>query len=175
MLNNFSIKKNLKYSTIEGSLWAFMYGMGENFLSALAVFLGYSALQISVLNSFPQLIGSCFQLFSYFILKKINSTKKFVVILSLIQSVMWLFLILILLYNPDYKIIITWFIIYFLCGYLISPVWTSWMGYLVPKRIRGNYYGSRNRIIKSFVLISILICGFVLKLFDNNLMVGFII
>ena len=175
MINNFSIKKNLKYSTIEGSLWAFMYGMGENFLSALAVFLGYSALQISVLNSFPQLIGSCFQLFSYFILKKINSTKKFVVILSLIQSVMWLLLILILLYNPDYKIIITWFIIYFLCGYLISPVWTSWMGYLVPKRIRGNYYGSRNRIINSFVLIAILIGGFVLKLFDNNLMVGFII
>ena len=49
------------------------------------------------------------------------------------------------------------------------------MGYLVPKRIRGNYYGSRNRIINSYVLIAILIGGFVLKLFDNNLMVGFII
>ena len=53
-----SLKNSLKYSTIEGSMWAFMYGMGENYLAAMSVLLGYTAVQISLLNSFPHLIYS---------------------------------------------------------------------------------------------------------------------
>ena len=174
-MKNRSIKSSLKYSTVEGSLWAFMYGMGENYLSALAVFLGFSAFQISFLNSFPQLIGSFFQLLSSKILVLFNSTKDFVVYLSFLQSILWLVLIYIINFNPDFKFLLVWFIIYFLCNSFIGPAWTSWMGYLVPKRIRGNYYGSRNRIINAFVLISILFAGIILKKFDNNLVTGFMI
>ena len=68
-----SLKQNLYYSTIEGSFWAFMHGMGENYLSALSVYLGYTAFQISILNSVPQFIGSCVQLISNQLLKKIKS------------------------------------------------------------------------------------------------------
>ena len=174
MKNNLR-KKSLKYSTVEGSLWAFMYGMGENYLSALAVFLGFSALQISFLNSFPQLIGSILQLFSNSLLDLFKSTKRFIILLALMQSVLWLVLIIVIIYHPEFKYLVAWFIVYFLCNSFIGPAWTSWMGYLVPKRIRGTYYGSRNRIINAFVLIAILLGGFILKKYDNNLVNGFLI
>ena len=174
-MKNKSLKNSLKYSTIEGSMWAFMYGMGENFLSAMSVFLGYTAIQISILNSFPQLIGSFLQLFSNSLVKRFKTSKYLVVLLSLFQSILWILLIFILIFKLDYKYFFLWFIIYFLSNSLINPIWTSWMGYLVPKRIRGIYYGSRNRIINFYVLLSILIGGFILKIFDDNLTIGFVI
>tara|TARA_A100000164_G_C21887775_1_gene763681 strand:+ start:412 stop:1665 length:1254 start_codon:yes stop_codon:yes gene_type:complete len=172
-LKNNSLKNSLKYSTIEGSMWAFMYGMGENYLSAMSVFLGYTAVQISILNSFPHLIGSFLQLYSNSLVVKFKSSKFVVVWLSFIQSTLWILLIFILNYTQNYNFIFLWFMLYFLCNSLINPVWTSWMGYLVPKRIRGNYHGSRNRIISFYVLVSIFIGGFILKIFDNNLTLGF--
>ena len=33
------LRKNLKYSIIEGSWFALMFGLGENYLSAMAVYL----------------------------------------------------------------------------------------------------------------------------------------
>ena len=117
MKNNLR-KNSLKYSTVEGSLWAFMYGMGENYLSALAVFLGFSALQISFLNSFPQLIGSILQLFSNSLLDLFKSTKRFIILLALMQSVLWLVLIIVIIYHPDFKYLVAWFIVIF-CAILL--------------------------------------------------------
>ena len=170
-----SIKSSLKYSTIEGCFWALMFGFGQNYLSALAVFLGYTALQISVLTSFPLFIGSCFQLFSSRLLKAFKSTKKIVVYLSYLQSFLWIGLIAILYLKMGFEALLLWFIIYFIIDSLISPVWTSWMGYLVPKSRRGKYHGNRNQIINTFVLISILLGGFILRIYENQLLFAFLL
>ena len=89
-------RKNLKYSIIEGSFFALMFGLGETYLSALGVFLGYSALQISVLGSFPQLGGALIQLVSNTLAKAFKSMKRVVVMLSLAQSAMWLLLVIVI-------------------------------------------------------------------------------
>ena len=154
-------------------MWAFMYGMGENYLSAMAVFLGYSAFQISILNSFPQLFGAFLQIFSNNLVLKFKTLKYIVISISFIQSLLWLILIFIMIFIPYFHIIFFWFILYFVSNSLVDPIWTSWMGYLVPKRIRGNYHGSRNRIISFYVLIAILIGGFILKYYDDKLNIGF--
>ena len=87
------LRKNLKYSIIEGSWFALMFGLGENYLSAMAVFLGFSALQISILNSLPQLIGAFLQLGTNAVSNLFKSTKSFVVNLALVQSILWIILI----------------------------------------------------------------------------------
>ena len=90
------VKQNLKLSTIEGCFWAIMYGGGETFLSACAVFLQFSAFQISFLSSFPPFIGSCFQLFSATLKNKFRDIKQFVVTMSYVQALLWLLLIYLL-------------------------------------------------------------------------------
>ena len=169
------IRKNLKYSIVEGSFFALMFGLGENYLSAMAVFLGFSALQISILNSLPQLIGAFAQLSTYKLAKIFDSTKRFVVILAILQALMWILLIYIIRSTDSYAIILLWSILYYTIASIIGPAWISWMGYLVPLRIRANYHANRNRIIHSLVFISIMLGGMILKFFENDMILGFTI
>ena len=64
--------------------------------------------------------------------------------------------------------------IYFVIAISQLSPWTSWMGYLVPSRLRGRYFGSRSQIIRIFMLVSSLFAGVVLNSFNNtNPLVGF--
>jgi len=169
------VKQNLKLSTIEGSFWAIMYGGGETFLSACAVFLQFSAFQISFLSSFPPFIGSCFQLFSASIKNKFKDIKQFVVAMSYLQAILWIVLVLLLFYKPTYKYILIWSCIYWIIGIAIQPAWTAWMGYFVPRRIRARYFGKRNRIIGFVSFVATLISGYILDFFNENMIYGFAI
>ena len=174
-MHKYKVKKNLKLSTIEGCFWAVMYGGGETFLSACAVFLQFSPFQISFLSSFPPFIGSCFQLFSSIIKNKFKDIKQFVVTMSYLQAILWIALVILLFYKPTYKYILIWSCIYWTIGTIIQPVWTAWMGYFVPRRIRARYFGKRNRIIGFISFLATLIAGYILDIFSENLIFGFAI
>ena len=167
------LKNNLKYSIIEGSFFAFMFGLGENYLSALGVFLGYSALQISILSSLPQLAGAFIQLASNSMAKLFRSMKRLVVFLSVLQSLLWIALIFIIFNTNNYELILLWSVIYYATACAMGPVWISWIGYLVPRSIRSNYHANRNRIINSLIFISILIGGAILEIFESNMVLAF--
>ena len=167
------LRKNLKYSIIEGSWFALMFGLGENYLSAMAVYLGFSALQISILNSLPQLIGAFLQLGTNAISNLFKSTKSFVVNLALVQSISWIILIVIINTFSSYTTILIWAILYYSVSSIIGPAWISWMGYLVPLRIRSNYHANRNRIIHFIIFISILFGGIILRIYEQNMIFAF--
>ena len=167
------LRKNLKYSIIEGSFFALMFGLGENYLSAMGVFLGYSALQISVLNSFPQLIGAFAQLGTNHLAKLFKSIKKVAVTLAVFQALLWAFLVYIINVTDNYFIVLLWATVYFAITSAIGPAWISWIGYLVPIRLRPNYHANRNKIINSMIFTSIFIGGLILKYYDQNMILGF--
>ncbi len=150
-----------------------MFGLGENYLSAMAVFMGFTALQISILNSLPQLVGAFAQLATHSLTRAFSSMKVFVVSLSLVQSFMWVVLIYIISQTSSYTVILSWSVTYYAISSIIGPAWISWMGYLVPLRIRANYHANRNRIIHFIIFISILIGGLILKIFQDNMVLGF--
>ena len=167
------LRKNLRFSIIEGSWFALMFGLGENYLSAMAVYLGFSALQISILNSLPQLIGAFLQLGTNAISNLFKSTKSFVVNLALVQSISWIILIVIINTFSSYITILIWAILYYSVSSIIGPAWISWMGYLVPLRIRSNYHANRNRIIHFIIFISILLGGIILRIYEQNMIFAF--
>ena len=167
------IRSNLRYSIIEGSFWALMFGLGENYISALGVFLGYSALQISILNSFPQLIGAFAQLITNNLAGFFKSMKRFIVIGSIVQAFLWLLLVYIINNTDSYLVVLIWATIYFGITSSMGPAWISWIGYLVPIRLRPNYHANRNQIINFTIFISIFIGGLILKYYDQNMILGF--
>ena len=167
------LRSNLRYSIIEGSFFALMFGLGENYISALGVFLGYSALQISILSSFPQLIGAFSQLVTNNLATVFNSMKRFVVIGAVIQAILWLVLIVIINITDNYIVVLIWATIYFAITSAMGPAWISWIGYLVPIRLRPNYHANRNKIINFMIFISIFIGGLILKYYEQNMILGF--
>ena len=174
-----AIKKSLKYSILDGTFASAMVGFGESFFSAFAVFLKASNLQLGLLGSLPQTLGSISQLLANKLIKLFNSRKKFICISVLLEAFMYIPIALAFFlgtFKVFYLILFT--CIYWIFGMILSPAWNSWMGDLVQERERGSYFGMRNKIAGFASFISMLIGGYILKHYTNGTMtqyIGFVI
>ena len=168
------IRSSLRISTIEGSWWAVMYGSVESYLGAFFEILKYSSFQISVLTTLPFFIGSLFQNYVNNFYHFFKSRKILVVSLKILQSFLIPTIYLIGVKINNFYLFLFAICIYFTIAISQLSPWTSWMGYLVPSRLRGRYFGSRSQIIRIFMLVSSLFAGVVLNSFNNtNPLVGF--
>ena len=168
------IRSSLRISTIEGSWWAVMYGSVESYLGAFFEILKYSSFQISVLTTLPFFIGSFFQNYVNNFYHFFKSRKILVVSLKILQSFLIPTIYLIGVKINNFYLFLFVICIYFVIAISQLSPWTSWMGYLVPSRLRGRYFGSRSQIIRIFMLVSSLFAGVVLNSFNNtNPLVGF--
>lgn len=164
------IKKSMRYSIIDGSFWSVMYGMGERYLSAFAVFLKATNMQIGLLASLPLLFGSIFQFFSVKLIDTFKSRKRFVVITALIQAFTWIPIIFVY-YMGNLKVyfLILFAIFYFVSGLISSPAWNSWISDLVPPEQRGAYFAKRSKIIGLVILLATIAGGIVLQSFKDGM------
>ena len=162
------IRSSLKTSTIEGSWWAVMYGMVETYFGAFFEILKYTSFEISILTTFPIFIGAFAQNLSNKIYHFLQSRKALLVILKLLQSILIPSIYLIGLWINNFYVFLLFICIYFIIALSQMSPWTSWMGYLVPGRIRGRYFGNRSQIIRIATLISSLLAGAILHSFENT-------
>ena len=144
------VRNSLKYSVFDASFHSIMVGFGESFFSAFAVFLKASNLQLGLLGSLPQALGSVLQLFSEKLLKLFKSRKKFVCAAVLLQSLMYVPIALTFFFGTlkVYNLIL-FIALYFIFGMISNSAWSSWMGDLVNGEERGRYFSRRNSIAGS--------------------------
>lgn len=168
------IEKTKKISTKEGCSYSFMEGFGLRYITPFAVAIGSNNTQIGLLNSLPSLLGNFSQLFTLKAMDK-YSRKKIVFWGVFLQAIMWLAMIAVAsiyfifkIQNqiPGTALIIVYTILIFF-GALSGPAWTSWMRDLITHD-RGDYFGKRSRIIGTFIIISMLIAGFILDYFKQT-------
>ena len=170
MRQSAKIKKSLFYSIVDGSFWAIMYGFGETYLAAFAIFLRANNIQIGLLTSLPLLLGSISQFFSLKLIDLFRSRKRFVVVSALIQALMWLPIILVFFLNGwSVYFLIVFSIVYWVSGMISAPAWNSWISDLVDPHKRGIYFGKRSKIIGLITLISIVFGGITLDLFKDGM------
>ena len=162
------IRSSLKTSTIEGSWWAVMYGMVETYFGAFFEILRYTSFEISILTTFPIFIGAFAQNLANKIYHYLQSRKTLLVILKLLQSFLIPSIYLIGLWFNNFFVFLLFICIYFVVALSQMSPWTSWMGYLVPGRIRGRYFGNRSQIIRIATLISSLLAGAILHSFEKT-------
>lgn len=173
------VKKSLKYSILDGSFYSMMVGFGESFFSAFAVFLKANNIQLGLLGSLPQSLGSISQLFTNKLLKLFKSRKRFVCINAFLEALMYIPIILVF-FLGKFKVyhLIFFVCVYWIFGTILNPVWNSWIGDLVDEKKRGAYFGKRNKIGGIASFISLLTGGFILQNFTNGIKtqyIGFII
>ncbi len=169
------VKKNLKYSTIDGSASASSIGFSSSYLSPYAIFLGASNEQIGLLTAIPELSGRLSELFSSNIIEYFKNRKKVISIFKILQMLMWIPIFLVFL-TPQHAVwlLILFYSVEMISGLVVAPIWNSLMGDIVPDKIKGTYFGRRNRIIDFSLLTSMLIAGLLLNHFANlNLIYSF--
>ena len=168
------IRASLKISTIEGSWWAVMYGTVETYFGAFFEYLKYSSYEISILMTFPIFFGAIFQNLANKLYDLFRSRKTLLIILKFIQSISIPIIFFIGYKSGSYYLLLIFICFYFAIALSQMSPWTSWMGYLVPGRLRGRYFGTRSQIVRIFMLISSLIAGTILNAYnDSDPMIGF--
>ncbi|MEK6934962.1 MAG: MFS transporter [Nanoarchaeota archaeon] len=171
-------KKSLKNSMKDGIAASIMVGSGDTYLNPFAIALKATNTQISLLSSLPNLLSSIFQIKAPLLIEKFKKRKKLVSLFVFLHSLMWIPIILTPFLFP--KTLAVWFLVFFVTVYSVlngiaSPAWASLMSDLVNEKIRGKYFGYRNKILGIVTLTATLMAGYTLEVFSKhtNILYGF--
>lgn len=173
--------RTMKLSVKEGSSASVMSGAGTDYVTPYALALNANNMQIGLLSSLPGLISPLSQIFGSRLMEKYQR-KKLVTTFVFLQALMWFPILLLsllfwkkifLLYLP--LILIFFYTLLSIFGGIAGPSWFSLMGDIVPEKIRGKYFGKRNKICGTIALISTIIAAFLLDYFKTKglILVGF--
>ncbi|MBS3052051.1 MAG: MFS transporter [Candidatus Aenigmarchaeota archaeon] len=170
------VDKNLKNSVIEGVGNSCKVGFGESYISAFAIkIMNASNFQIAFLASIPRFVGYLSDLFSTNLLDKIKNRKR-MISLGIIISAFMLIPIFLSAFLPNFSawLLILFATVYFLSDFIVVPIWISLFGDIVPDKIKGEYFGKRNRYLGIAEFTSYFIGGLILYAFARiNLLLGF--
>ncbi len=148
---------------LEGNLDAVKIGTAETYLGAFGIFLGGTPLQIGALATLPGLIGSLAQTIGTRLVDRSGSRKRILAFLMKAQGALWLPIALLpfLLDKGWYAVsaLIALAVLYQITIGVISPIWNSLVGDIIPQKVRGEFFGYRNKWISIAVFISVLVGG----------------
>jgi hypothetical protein len=162
------IKSSLRISTVEGSWWAVMYGMVETYFGAFFEYLKYTSYEISILSTLPIFIGAVFQNLTGWFYDILRSRKTLLIILKCIQTITIPLILFAGYSSGNYFLLLVFICLYYALAMSQMSPWTSWMGYLVPGRLRGRYFGNRSQVVRIFMLISSLLAGAILNSYEES-------
>ncbi|QLE42821.1 MFS transporter [Nostoc sp. C052] len=166
-----SIRTSLKASTAD-SVLASVYSLGTSgiLLSNLLVELGASPVVFGMLSSIPMLVNLIQPLGAYL---SERSTSRFQYSLRThgIGRLLWLVLVIGIIsinwgvIDTQQLVILTLLIVLFsnLLGGLGTASWLSWVAMIVPRRLRGRYFGTRNSAANLTNLICVPMAGLVVS------------
>ncbi len=143
-----SHERNRRYGLYEGTFQAIAQGSGENYLSAFALFLHATPLQIGILSSLPQLTGTLAQLLSVKALNRVPR-KPLILLGAAGQAALWLLIFTLPLLFPRVApwSLIALATIHMAMGHLTIPAWNSLITDFVVPNGRGVYFARRARLM----------------------------
>ena len=153
-----------------------MYGMVETYFGAFFEYLKYSSYEISILSTFPIFFGALIQNLTGWLYDIFRSRKSLLVVLKITQTLTIPLLLYVGYISGSYYLLLGIVCIYYALAISQMSPWTSWMGYLVPGRLRGRYFGNRSQIVRVFMLISSLTAGAILNAYnETDAFYGFVV
>lgn len=176
-----AIRSSLKASTCD-SVFAALFGgiTGGALLSNFLLELGASTVEIGILSSVPMLVNLLQPLGAYL---SGRSSSRFQYGLSIFgpSRLLWLILVLGIWFSgetdADKHNLLRWTLgIVFTSNVLSAlgcPSWLSWMAAIVPRKLRGRYFGLRNSAASLTALISIPLLSFFLSTWPGGTLEGY--
>lgn len=139
------IRKAINVSIFEGAFYTGFFLLSQGFLlTSLGLYFNASELILSLAFALP-VAFQFFQLFTPFILDRIKSRKKIVVVSSLISRLPWIVLaVAVSIGLRDAKLFLYMFMISQIALTFAGNAWNSWIRDLVPENLRGRFFGIRN-------------------------------
>jgi MFS family permease len=173
------VDRSLRHSLKDAGAFAVMAGFGETYVSAFALFLRASTVQIGWLASIPPLLASIAQLLSAWLGRNPGRRQTIILAGSALQGVAWIPLLILPLVFTEWSLplLIVCALICQSGAHLAAPQWSSLMGDLVPTRRRGRFFGVRTRLMTALTFFSLLAGGIILDVASRleQTVIGFVL
>jgi len=162
------IRKGLYYSVLDGVLWACMFGVSENYIVPFVILFGASVMQVSLLQGLSQLALGIAHLLGTKVLSLFKNRRQLSVITCRLHALTWVFVFALTAWTKNPWFAVVFFVAGFFFGNISGPSWLSWMNDLMPREIRGEYWGRRNRVMGITQLFSISFAGIFLQIAKSH-------
>ncbi|MBW4624173.1 MAG: MFS transporter [Brasilonema octagenarum HA4186-MV1] len=181
VLRKNAIRISLRASTVDGVFTSIYLTIVTGvLLSNFLVELNASPVIIGMLSSIPMLVN-LIQPFGAYLSERTTSRFRFSILTNVSARILWLFLpigiaALSFGYINSQQLIVLTLVIILLINMLQGlghPSWMSWMAALVPRQIRGRYFGLRNSAFSLTVLTFIPIAGLVVSKWPGGTLQGY--
>ena len=177
------IRRSLKASSLDGVFAAVFSNLtGGVLLSNFLVNLQANSLEIGILSAIP-MISNIVQPLGAWWGDRSNSRLRFCWGIYLPSRFVWIFLLIgIALYAQqliDDRSMAIWTMVVVAVSHILgglgSAAWLSWMAALVPRQLRGRYFGIRNAAANLTSLIVVALAGFWVANYPRGELEGFAI
>jgi len=141
-----AMRRDLGAGLGDGASFSVMVGIGETYLPAFALASGMGEIASGLVTTVPLLMGSVLQLAAPWALKRCGSFRRWIVPCAALQGLIYVpLLIAALLGQVPMLLVFGAAAIYWGAGLATGPAWSTWMGTLVPTRLRASYFAKRTR------------------------------
>ena len=159
-----SIRRAMRFSLADALFYALMVGSGEVYFLADAVRLGATALEQALVITLPLCVGTLGPLMALGLLGRFRRRKAVVVPAAMTQSLVLFTIVVTDLSGAlSPRVLIGLASAYQICAQAAGTAWASWYGDLVPARMRGRYFATRNRIAQMATSGSLIVAGLLLQ------------
>jgi len=145
------------------------------FITALVTKLwAFPTTSVGLLTAMP-FVANFLQIFAMPLLIRWRPPKTLTVLAATTNLLCWAALPFILEYLPRdrpevaARTFIAWFFVASCFSAIAGVTWNAWVQEWVPARVRGKYFGRRNRLLQISVLLFLLVTGWVLSRWDYSL------
>ena len=147
-----------------GVVW--MVGVGGSHVRSFCRMLGFDDFAFGLMNAIPSL-AAFVQIAATIMVERSGLTKFHFIEVTTISRAMWLLIPLIPLVLPApspgaVAAMLAVLTIATLMAHMGAPAWYTWMGDLIPRRIRGRYMAQRDRLCKLIQVAAVIIIGIII-------------
>lgn len=176
-----SIRTSLRASTLD-AIFATIFSMttGGILLSNFLVELDATPVVFGMLSSIPMLVNLIQPLGAY-LSERTTSRFQYSFLIYGISRLLWLILVIGIAgaswgkFNSQQLVVLTLLIVLFshLIGGLGSASWLSWLAMIVPRQLRGRYFGIRNSAVSLTNLVCVPLVGLAVSHWPSGTQQGY--
>ncbi len=153
-------RRDLRAIVGDGVSFSVMVGVGESYIAAFVLAVGYGGIAAGLIATVPLLAGAVLQLVTPAGVERLRSHRRWVVLCALLQAASFAPLIVgALLGQIAYWIILLAAAAYWGFGMATGPAWNTWVGTLVPAELRARFFAHRTACANAALFLAFVAAG----------------
>jgi len=158
-------RSDLAASVGDGAGVSAMVGLGETYFPAFALALGAGQTTAGLVATLPMLAGASLQLATPWLLPRIRSYKRWVVLFASLQASALLCIPFAAALTGRMSKAWIFFVasLYWAASQATGPAWNTWIEEVIPRRLRAKFFARRTRICQTATLLGFALGGLALQ------------